>query len=122
MARIPESCHGMLIHHMAKTQVAAVHVPGAHYKGVPAFQRGYGDRQVPIAVTRGGPSCIYTPLPLRGWKCNFLAMGEPTFLWYDGCTFGHMKVGEHHTSLKDTVQNVLLKMFSGAEPSPSQHL
>lgn len=36
----------MLIPHMAETQVAAVHVPGAHHRGVPAFQRGYQSRQV----------------------------------------------------------------------------
>lgn len=58
----------------------------------------------------------------RGWKGNCLAMGEPTFSWYDGCTFGSMKLGGDHASLKTTGWNALLKMLSGAEPSPSQCL
>lgn len=73
-------------------------------------------------VTRGGPGCIYAPLPSRGWKRNWFAMGEPTFSWYDGCTFGLMKLGGDHASLKATGWNALLKMLSGAEPSPSQCL
>lgn len=76
---MPPSCNGILIHHMAKNQVAAVHVPGAHHKGVPQFQRGYCDRYVPTAVTRGGPGRIYGPPLSCGRKCNCLTMGEPMF-------------------------------------------
>lgn len=90
--------------------------------GVHLHFRGVITAGVLPAVTRGGPGCIYTPLPSRGWKRNCFAMGEPTFSWYDGCTFGHMKLGGDHASLKATGWNALLKTLSGAEPSPSQCL
>jgi len=66
LARIPPSRNRMLTPYMAKTQVAAVHVPAAHHKGLPAIQRGDRDRYIPTAVTRGGLGCIYTPLPTCG--------------------------------------------------------
>lgn len=60
MTSTSQSHHGIVIHHTANAQVAAARVPGAHYKGTPAFQTGYHGKNIPTPFAQGDLGSIYT--------------------------------------------------------------
>lgn len=101
-------------HHTANSQVAEVHVPGAHHKGTTAFQTGYHGTHIPTASAQ----YLYLHPHHVDGSTAALQWGNPPP--FSDVTYAHLAKGGGRPHIpKGRVWSDLLKMMFGTEPIPS---